>query len=803
MKNLQLKQYQSKGPKTKEHDEKVPHTETAPPVIDSNYNQQQIESPPTQSYYSEPQHGNVISLQEFSSHPTNDETQYSQAPTAPIELANVDPFQEFNAFNMTNSYQPNSSGPSLQNYFSPASNVVDIFGATPAQNNYQQHNEMPVPMTEYQTENTVQSDQNVQLTPVSQYFQTNIPIEQNIPSNYFDPNQYNTYFHNITPENQTTSDYSQFPTQSTENLATSIDFTQNLQQIISNEEQSTVAPVVEENLLSQESEVENIIEPCQPNTNQDENQQSTSHLFNIFQNSPIIDNSSLNQPPPQTSFFSDFATQPTTHDPFQGATGKLNQKQNSFFDSFNAIDPHHSDLQSSQLKSDTNSETLNSTNVSVAASFFSNTNSSSNTDSPINAFNILSLPENNSETISTISERTENESSLGKRDEDEDISNSESLNQLSAHMSSILLAEDKVAATQSENEQQQQQSNNFDYEQKLQELQLLLQSEKIRNEELNFKTQNQATTIEELRLENQKLQYEKTMNVGVNVENLQEQLQNHIKTVGILVGEKSELTASLNKTQNIIREKSIEVDELQSRLSASRHKVSELEKELTQSKTSCDRLSQSQQKLLSEMEQFQDEINRLTIQYRDSMEENEMLNQKINLKSKEIQDLQENLNQKTSEINMLQLRVEQLKYGETNPGDESQIVALQRQKDNYEQQIVEYQKLVEQIRSEKDQTSQHYQSYLQNLNNQTSSLATRVEELTYEKEKLVKREEELVKHIGVLEKSLQHQMNEKDERIEKQLEVVRDEKMEEQCKVLSERIVELENEAQNNMVGLK
>lgn len=703
---------------------------------------------------------------------------------------------------MAESFQSNSSGPSLQNYFSPASNIIDIFGTYSTQSDYQQPNfESSTAMTGFQTEHYVQTDKNLPEQLNAQIFETTtstLPTNSNndTQSSYFDPNQHSTFFQNI-PTDQYSNVYSQFSTLPTENLGSSNDFNLNSQKL-SNTECDNVKKLLDSGSNRNEEKVSNRNEPYQQFSCYNEGQQLFSQQIDTFQNPPgnNVDDSK-NQNQHQASLFNAFSSPPENSVHAPKATDNLYQKQNSFFDSFSQKESQNGLLIES-LKNEQSNETQNCT--TATASFFSNTNSSSNTDSPINAFNILSLPENNSETISTISERTENESSLEKRDEDEDISNSESLNQLSAQMSSILLAEDKVVSIQTENIEHQQSSYNFDFEQKIQELMLLLQSEKIRNEELNFKTQNQNTIIEELRLENQKLQYEKTTNVGVNVENLQEQLQNHIKTVGILVGEKSELSASLNKTQHLIRDKSTEIDELQSRLSASRHKVQELEKELNQSKTSCDRLSQSQQKLLGEMEQFQDEINRITTLYRDSMEDNEILNQKINLKSKEIQELQESLNNRISEINMLQLRVEQLKFGETHP-DESQIVALSRQKDNYEQQIVEYQKLVEQIRLEKDQTSQNYQSYLQNLNNQTSNLASRVEELTYDKEKLMKREEELVKHIGDLEKNLQQLMNSKQEVIQKQMEGVCDEKLEEQCKVLGDRVVELERESQENLVN--
>lgn len=52
----------------------------------------------------------------------------------------------------------------------------------------------------------------------------------------------------------------------------------------------------------------------------------------------------------------------------------------------------------------------------------------------------------------------------------------------------------------------------------------------------------------------------------------------HIQTIGILVAEKSDLTAKLSQSIKQIERKQSEFDEIQGRLKASRERVEELEK---------------------------------------------------------------------------------------------------------------------------------------------------------------------------------------------------------------------------------
>ncbi len=61
--------------------------------------------------------------------------------------------------------------------------------------------------------------------------------------------------------------------------------------------------------------------------------------------------------------------------------------------------------------------------------------------------------------------------------------------------------------------------------------------------------------------------------------------QIHVQTIGILVAEKTDISAKLTQSIKQFERKQSEIDEIQGRLKASRERVEELEK-LTQNSTS-------------------------------------------------------------------------------------------------------------------------------------------------------------------------------------------------------------------------
>lgn len=338
---------------------------------------------------------------------------------------------------------------------------------------------------------------------------------------------------------------------------------------------------------------------------------------------------------------------------------------------------------------------------------------------------------------------------LENKSETENISQIESLNQLKSQMNSLIQSEEFMNSSINESSE---------LEVRNQQLDKFLQNEKNRNHELNLKLLEHNSLIEELKIQISKLQIENSTKVTMEIGPIQEQLQSHIQTIGILVGEKAELTASLMKYQNMAEEKSGEVEELQSRLGASRHRVQDLEKEMNRLKSSRETTDESHQKISSEIERNNQEILRLNKLNEEITDEISELKQKLFLKNKSFVELQEELERKKSELNISHLRVEQLSSGDVTSVD-SQIENLAQQRIAYEQQISELQKMIQQLGSERDQASSQYQNYVQQLNKEVNFFKEKNLEFSEENDRLLKREESLVKHMSELEKQLQQHIS--------------------------------------------
>ncbi|XP_031631186.1 golgin subfamily A member 2 [Contarinia nasturtii] len=283
-----------------------------------------------------------------------------------------------------------------------------------------------------------------------------------------------------------------------------------------------------------------------------------------------------------------------------------------------------------------------------------------------------------------------------------------------------------------------------------QELNNLLQVEKVRNHELSVKVTQQHSTIEELSNELNQLR----KNSGT-IQELQQQVNAHIQTVNILVGEKSDLSAKLNEFES-------ECVELKGRLKASRHRVSELEKDLNTMTQSHQKYDGSQQALCTELETIQEDNKRFKRLHQETCDENTEIQYQLAIKTKEIDELKNVISAKCSELEMVHVRLEQLTGGDLTQSNETSAVE-QNHKDqrilDSERQIIELQNMISELTSDRDRTQQQYQSYVQHLTNETTSMNQRIQELTKTNEKLTKREESLVNHVQELEKQIQKQLS--------------------------------------------
>ncbi|XP_055530143.1 golgin subfamily A member 2 [Wyeomyia smithii] len=289
------------------------------------------------------------------------------------------------------------------------------------------------------------------------------------------------------------------------------------------------------------------------------------------------------------------------------------------------------------------------------------------------------------------------------------------------------------------------------------ELSRTLNAQKLENDELRLRLRNNQSAIEELKNEIDKLKLENSTKLTSELGPIQEQLRMQIQAVGVLVGEKAELTATVSKYQSLVREKTAENDELQNRLKASRGAVQKLEKELESVKQSGHRFEDLERTIKNQLNEYQEEASKFRKLYEDLQEDLGELKQKLQIRNQEFHSVQKQLEQTQSELGLAKLRVEQLS-SDDDMDFNMKIEALSQQNLIKAQQIKDLQEIIKQIGNERDQSNQQYQNYVLHLNKEVSNLADKIQELTDENNRLSAREDNLVRHVGELERQIQQQM---------------------------------------------
>ncbi|XP_050081390.1 golgin subfamily A member 2 [Anopheles maculipalpis] len=284
-----------------------------------------------------------------------------------------------------------------------------------------------------------------------------------------------------------------------------------------------------------------------------------------------------------------------------------------------------------------------------------------------------------------------------------------------------------------------------------------LNAEKLENDELRLRLRNQQSLVDELKNETDKLRLENSTRLTVEMGPLQEQLQMQIQAVGVLVGEKAELTASLSKCKSLLQERTAETNELQNRLQDTTVTVQKLQSQLTEATSHSQRYEQLEQTIASQVGEYQREAERFRKLYEDLQDDIAELRQKLTVRNEEYQSAQQTLEQTRSELGLAKIRIDQLT---TDDGQDynAKIESLTQQNLIKAQQIKDLQEIIKQIGTERDQSSQQYQNYVLHLNKEISNLAEKIQELTDENNRLSKSEETAVRFANELERQIQQQM---------------------------------------------
>ncbi|RZF40381.1 hypothetical protein LSTR_LSTR008811 [Laodelphax striatellus] len=290
-------------------------------------------------------------------------------------------------------------------------------------------------------------------------------------------------------------------------------------------------------------------------------------------------------------------------------------------------------------------------------------------------------------------------------------------------------------------------------EQQLREIDIRLGAEIEKNKQLQDNLQKSENTISRLEQTVEAVRREK----DTQGKALEEKLKYHVTTLEILIAEKTELQTALTTCQESISQKAGEMEELQGRLRASRHRVGDLERKLNLSQTLQQQHEKSAHEATIVSDTLKQEVNLMRKRLEENDEEILSLKHKVEMKTKEIDGLRNELNEKNSQLSVSEVRIQQLSdpnnAAERSSLDES--MQWQEEKKALQIQIAQLNADLKKLSTEKDDASLQYQQYVASLNLQMQSLTTELQTISNQRDSLSAREASLVDHVSNLEKQLQ------------------------------------------------
>ncbi|XP_023242694.1 golgin subfamily A member 2-like [Centruroides sculpturatus] len=231
---------------------------------------------------------------------------------------------------------------------------------------------------------------------------------------------------------------------------------------------------------------------------------------------------------------------------------------------------------------------------------------------------------------------------------------------------------------------------------------------------------------------------------------LKDQLQVHIQTIGILVAEKTELQSSLTQSQQSAKQKAAEVEEFQGRLRGSRQRVADLERELGTISSSSQQMEKNNKELSKEVDRLKMEVYKLGKVNDEQKLQISELTEKFNKKVKESHITEQELTETRSKLSISELYVQQLSNSNTEEGSR-QLEDLHQEKLELEKKLSENKESLQKLSVERDQMSEQYQTYIQQLSQQVTSLKDELKEYINEREKHFKERAELQEEINRLQ----------------------------------------------------
>ncbi|CAH3160101.1 unnamed protein product [Porites lobata] len=286
------------------------------------------------------------------------------------------------------------------------------------------------------------------------------------------------------------------------------------------------------------------------------------------------------------------------------------------------------------------------------------------------------------------------------------------------------------------------------------ELEETVQSYRRSNDQLNNQVNEQRRQIIQFQEQIKRERTELANKQLLEQRSLKEQLEVHIQTIGILVGEKQELQSTVSQLQRKYEIKQSENTELTSRLQTVRQKAVELEKNLANVTASCDKYQEDAKRFRQERDKYQ------TANYTQNQEKEELLQQnaelKVKLESKlaECEELAKNESELTFKLKKAELVVQQLSGEPDTSASHNFVQHLQNEKEELEIKLEQINSTVQRLASDKGELLQQHADEVDQYERRIRSLTEEMEMHDREKRLLIARESELQESMQSLQKQL-------------------------------------------------
>lgn len=286
------------------------------------------------------------------------------------------------------------------------------------------------------------------------------------------------------------------------------------------------------------------------------------------------------------------------------------------------------------------------------------------------------------------------------------------------------------------------------------ELEEKVQSFKRSNDQLNTQVNDQRRQIIQFQEQIKRERTELANKQLLEQRSLKEQLEVHIQTIGILVGEKQELQSTVSQLQRKYDIKQSENTELTSRLQTVRQKAGELEKNLANVTASCEKYEDDSKRFRQERDKYQTAIYTQNQEKEELVQQNEELKVKLQTKLAECEQLNKNESELSFKLKQAELVVQQLS-GEPSSSEINNLVQqLQSEKIDLESKLEQVNTTMQRLAADKGDLLRQHADEVDQYERRIRFLTEEVETHGKEKNALILKESELEDSLQRVQKEL-------------------------------------------------